>query len=148
MHGGFLLKAVLFLLLSHAVILICVYEYPGIVQQLEAFLPVNATLSAAMTAVASLRPAFLTRSLLLSNPNTRAGNSLSLRYSPCLLRRDRYPIKRSTQPRSLSRCFEINAFLSSGFRHHGSYEHPTYLPAYRGFIEWEGEEVPPGFKYL
>ena len=72
MRGGFLLRALLVLLVSHAVILVCVYAFPDLVQHVEALLP-NSTLSAAMTAVAGTRPALFTRSLLLSNPNYRAG---------------------------------------------------------------------------
>ena len=72
MRGETLFRALLFLLISHAVILICLYAFPDVVQHLEALLP-NSTLSAAMTAVAGARPAFFTRSLLLSNPNYRAG---------------------------------------------------------------------------
>ena len=72
MRGGHLLRALLFLFLSHVVILFCVYEFPGLAQQLEIILP-NSTISTAMTAVAGTRPAIFTRSLLLSNPRYRAG---------------------------------------------------------------------------
>ena len=63
MRGGLLLRALLFVVISHAVILLCLYAFPDVVH----------SLAAAMTAVAGTRPAFFTRSLLLSNPHHRAG---------------------------------------------------------------------------
>ncbi len=72
MRGRLLLRALLFLFISHGVILLGLYAFPDVVQHLEALLP-NSTIAAVMTVVAGTRPALFTRSLLLSNPNHRAG---------------------------------------------------------------------------
>lgn len=81
MQCGLLLRSLIFLLLSHVVIFAILYQNPAIVASIETLLPpsLNGTLSLAMSAaVAGVRrpSAFLTRSLILSNPANRAGKPL------------------------------------------------------------------------
>jgi protein phosphatase PTC7 len=109
MRGGFLLRALLLLLISHAVILFCIYEFPDLARQLKASLPFNTSsfFSVAMTAVAGARPAFLTRTLLLSNPNHRAGKpcrrDTALAYPVfAVLKKNGASIRRSLDPYQIS----------------------------------------------
>lgn len=147
MRGGFLLKAVLFLLVSHAVILFCIYEFPGLAHQLEAFLPVNATLSAAMAAAAGMRPTFLTRTLVFSNPNHRAGK-------PC--RRDtahayrvfielQHNIRRSLDPYRISTKSIHSPARASATAASTAIPH---LSTHCGVFERKREELPTRAKYL
>ena len=68
-------RSLLFLLFSHVIIIAAVFLFPGLTQDLLAYLPFNTTaVPAAMSAaVASARPAFLSRSITLSSPSYRAG---------------------------------------------------------------------------
>jgi hypothetical protein len=71
MPNNLLVRALIFLFFSHVVILFCIYAFPDYVSPIEALLPISintTALSAAMTAAFGARPALLTRSLLLSNP--------------------------------------------------------------------------------
>jgi protein phosphatase PTC7 len=111
MRSGFFLRAIVFVLISHAIILLCIYVRPSLIQDFESLLPFNTSLSAllpaAMTAVAGARPAFLTRSFLLSNPKNRAGKPChqhtALAYSVfSVLKKNGASFHRSTDPYRVS----------------------------------------------
>jgi protein phosphatase PTC7 len=78
MQAASLLRSLLFLLLSHVLIFVILYNFPNLLASIEGQLPasLNGTLTAAMSvAVAGARnpSALLTRSLIFSNPSYRAG---------------------------------------------------------------------------
>ncbi len=77
MRSGLIARSLLFLVISHVIILLGLYAFPELPQLIQAQLPLpfNTTFAAAMTAVAGRAPAFLTRSFTFSNPNYRAGKS-------------------------------------------------------------------------
>jgi hypothetical protein len=113
MPNNLLVRALIFLFFSHAVILFSIYAFPDYVSPIEAILPINTTaLSAAMTAAVGARPALLTRSLLLSNPQQCMFAGFSWRYT-CL--QNRSIAKHKTKSRSNADRNEINAFFGEAF---------------------------------
>ena len=81
MHSTLLLRSLFILLISHVVIFLTLYHYPAVLHSIEAVLPpaLNGTLTAAMSAAVGhmRRPtAFLTRHIILSQPQHRAGKPI------------------------------------------------------------------------
>lgn len=126
MTGGTrpIIRSLIILLLSHVLIFFVLYHNPALTQAIEGFLPpaLNGTLSLAMSAaVAGVRrpTAFLTRSIILSNPQHRAGKPIRKDIARTYrvftelsssIRRSRDPYKIAT---STSRSFSSSSRASA-----------------------------------